>query len=597
LVVDGNKANQASGDQIGVYLDDMGTLSTGVVGATIRDIVAKNLTRGGVNLFSSELTTISNITVLSIDSYAIDISGNSSNANKIVGNTVKDSNYGIFLGWGENNVVTNNILDSNDYGIYSSAYRSTISNNTFRSNERAIFLEAATHNVVEGNVIYNSTLDGIYITSASNNIINENILQDNGGATANNAIYLTASDNNTITDNSITDSSASTTNYPININNSSSDNNYLSGNKFTSTPGTSTIRDIGTGTRFASQSVAEGGLNMLYKQTASATAFQVQNASAAALFTADSTNNRLEVGSSTTDSTAIFFTLDKYNNGTDPAGVDGAMYYNTSLNKFRCYQNAAWTDCVLTPGSISQSLLASASNSIDIGSSGTTWRSGYFGTSLSSPVIRPAADGTTAFKLQNAGGTLDYLTLDTTNSRISIGVSDTTGTLLVLDTKTSAGDPTGVDGAMYYNSSMARFRCYESGAWKNCTGANPTNGSTATQGVTAGSDTYVTSSDLLLPTGGLQGPTSGATNGTKITWKVVMSKTAAGTAASTFTLRMGTNGTTADTSRCTFSTGHCHGRRRWSDRVHYRIRNCRRSFVDIELFHELNASTAFNRVL
>lgn len=34
-----------------------------------------------------------------------------------------------------------------------------------------------------------------------------------------------------------------------------------------------------------------------------------------------------------------------------------------------------------------------------------------------------------------------------------------------------------------------------------------------------------------------------------------MSKTAAGTAASTFTLRMGTAGTTADASRCTFSTG------------------------------------------
>ena len=78
------------------------------------------------------------------------------------------------------------------------------------------------------------------------------------------------------------------------------------------------------------------------------------------------------------------------------------------------------------------------------------------------------ADGTTAFKLQNAGGTLDYLTLDTTNSRLTIGVSDTTGTLLVLDTKTGAGDPTGVNGAMYYNSSTNKFRCYENSAWKNC---------------------------------------------------------------------------------------------------------------------------------
>src|SRR5690606_28432020 len=46
--------------------------------------------------------------------------------------------------------------------------------------------------------------------------------------------------------------------------------------------------------------------------------------------------------------------------------------------------------------------------------------------------------------------------------------SDTTGTLLVLDTKTSSGDPSGVDGAMYYNASYGGFRCYSDGAWRFC---------------------------------------------------------------------------------------------------------------------------------
>lgn len=57
---------------------------------------------------------------------------------------------------------------------------------------------------------------------------------------------------------------------------------------------------------------------------------------------------------------------------------------------------------------------------------------------------------------------------DSTNSRITLGAADTTGVLLVLDTKTSAGDPTGTNGGMYYNSSRGKFRCYENGAWRDC---------------------------------------------------------------------------------------------------------------------------------
>jgi hypothetical protein len=32
-------------------------------------------------------------------------------------------------------------------------------------------------------------------------------------------------------------------------------------------------------------------------------------------------------------------------NSSEGAGVNGMMYYNTTLNKFRCYQGGAWTDC------------------------------------------------------------------------------------------------------------------------------------------------------------------------------------------------------------------------------------------------------------
>jgi len=61
--------------------------------------------------------------------------------------------------------------------------------------------------------------------------------------------------------------------------------------------------------------------------------------------------------------------------------------------------------------------------------------------------------------------------VDTAASKITIGASDTTGTVLVLDTKTDAGDPSGTNGAMYYNSNSNTFRCYQNSAWTNCIGA------------------------------------------------------------------------------------------------------------------------------
>ncbi|MBX6334455.1 hypothetical protein IRY61_03905, partial [Candidatus Saccharibacteria bacterium] len=72
----------------------------------------------------------------------------------------------------------------------------------------------------------------------------------------------------------------------------------------------------------------------------------------------------------------------------------------------------------------------------------------------------------------SSSGTL-RLTIDSATGNIIVGTSDTTGTLLVLDTKTDSGDPTGVNGGMYYNSNSGKFRCYENGAWVNCISAPP----------------------------------------------------------------------------------------------------------------------------
>jgi hypothetical protein len=78
--------------------------------------------------------------------------------------------------------------------------------------------------------------------------------------------------------------------------------------------------------------------------------------------------------------------------------------------------------------------------------------------------------------IQNSSGT-NLFQVDAENNRIYIGNStaDGTGTILVLDSKNTSGDPTGVNGALYYNSSLDKFRCFENGAWANC-GTLPTTG-------------------------------------------------------------------------------------------------------------------------
>src|ERR1019366_2695135 len=80
-----------------------------------------------------------------------------------------------------------------------------------------------------------------------------------------------------------------------------------------------------------------------------------------------------------------------------------------------------------------------------------------------------ANTSTTAFKLQTAGGTV-LLTGDSTDERLYVGptAGDTVGALLVLGNKTNAGDPAGVVGAMYFNSSMNEFRCYYTNGWLPC---------------------------------------------------------------------------------------------------------------------------------
>lgn len=74
---------------------------------------------------------------------------------------------------------------------------------------------------------------------------------------------------------------------------------------------------------------------------------------------------------------------------------------------------------------------------------------------------------------------------------------DTTGDLIVLDSKTNAGDPTEVNGAMYYNSNSGYFRCGVAGVWVDCLGGLLSSNTTASSAVntcTAACSAFTTTS-------------------------------------------------------------------------------------------------------
>ncbi|HSW79001.1 MAG TPA: hypothetical protein VLF88_03245, partial [Candidatus Babeliales bacterium] len=116
---------------------------------------------------------------------------------------------------------------------------------------------------------------------------------------------------------------------------------------------------------------------------------------------------------------------------------------------------------------------------INIGATNAT--SFVLGGNTSATITEKTANSsTTAFRLQTAGGT-NYLVMDTTNSKLSIGAGSTgeaTGIVLILDSDTDAtyrggtasNAPTAVNGAMFYSSSDHAFICGVDSSWQTCSG-------------------------------------------------------------------------------------------------------------------------------
>jgi hypothetical protein len=70
--------------------------------------------------------------------------------------------------------------------------------------------------------------------------------------------------------------------------------------------------------------------------------------------------------------------------------------------------------------------------------------------------------------------------LQPTSGNVTVGASNTTGELFVLDTDTDTTESSAVAGGMYYNSSLRSFRCSVGTTWTSCGGftTSMTNAST-----------------------------------------------------------------------------------------------------------------------
>ncbi|MGH7157706.1 MAG: beta strand repeat-containing protein [Candidatus Saccharimonadales bacterium] len=102
--------------------------------------------------------------------------------------------------------------------------------------------------------------------------------------------------------------------------------------------------------------------------------------------------------------------------------------------------------------------------------------------------LQTTTNTTTGFQVLNATAVPQFV-VDTSNARVYVGnpTADSTGALLALDTKNTSGDPTGVNGAMYYNSNSGTFRCHENGLWAECLGTPKPNTARTTKFVANGS--------------------------------------------------------------------------------------------------------------
>jgi hypothetical protein len=116
---------------------------------------------------------------------------------------------------------------------------------------------------------------------------------------------------------------------------------------------------------------------------------------------------------------------------------------------------------------------------------------------------------------------------------------------ILIDTESGPSTPASGKGVIFVDSTTKKLGMLDDGGIVQ--GILSRNSATASQGAGFASDTYVTNSGLLIPSFGMKA-------GMLFRWIITGSKTAASTAAPVYTIRSGSNQSTADTSRLALTT-------------------------------------------
>ncbi len=223
-------------------------------------------------------------------------------------------------------------------------------------------------------------------------------------------------------------------------------------------------------------------------------AFQVLNASGVPLFSIDTSSSRVYVGNPVSDSNGALLILDSKNTSGDPSGVNGGMYYNSSRNSFRCYENDMWVDCLgsarVTWHYINDFIGTQTDAGTDFFGTGGSWGSqtgvaGHPGVSRLN--TGTTTNGWAASGSADAGAAYVFGNGDTWKYEMDIRVptlSDGTNNFTVRTGMTDGYSSDGVDGCFFkYNSSL------NGGKWQAICESNSTQ-STCDTGITVNANQW-----------------------------------------------------------------------------------------------------------